>query len=49
MTEIDLPSLLLIFIIIQADLIPIMAADIFVTQGDKTSAVFIETELVQND
>ena len=48
MTEIDLPSLLLIFLIIQDDLVPFMAADVFVTHGDKTSAVLKGIELVQN-
>ena len=49
MTEINLPSLLLILFIIQADLVPIMAADVFVTHGEKTPAVFIGIELAQND
>ena len=49
MTEIDLPSLLLTFFIIQDDLFPVMAADVFVTHGDKTSAIFIGIELAQND
>ena len=48
MTKIDLPSLLLIFII-QDDLVPIMAVDVFVMHGDKTSAVFIGIEQAQND
>ena len=41
MIETDLPSLLLIFFIIQDDLVPVMAADAFVTHGDRTSTVFI--------
>ena len=41
--------MLLIFLTIRDDLVPIKAAGIFVTHGDKISAVFIGIELAQND
>ena len=45
MTELDLPSLILIFVIIQDGLVLIMAADGFVTHGDNASVVIIGVEL----
>ena len=45
MTELDLPSLILIFFIIQDGLVLIMAVDGFVAYGDNASVVIIGVEL----